>query len=42
MIINIVFLFSGLINGDQIRGGSFRWVDQGDETISMEPPPDLE
>lgn len=42
MIIDIVFLFSGLINGDEIRGGSFRWVDQEDESISMEPPSDVE
>ncbi|KAL4134803.1 hypothetical protein QTP88_006515 [Uroleucon formosanum] len=35
------FFFTCLINGDEIRGGSFRWVDQEDESISMEPPPDV-
>ncbi|KAL5238625.1 hypothetical protein ACI65C_006035 [Semiaphis heraclei] len=35
------FFFTCILNGDQIRGGSFRWVDQSDESISMTPPPDI-
>ncbi|CAI6355762.1 unnamed protein product [Macrosiphum euphorbiae] len=35
------FFFTCLLSGNQIRGGSFRWVDQGDESIPMLPPPDL-
>ncbi|KAL5245530.1 hypothetical protein ACI65C_012940 [Semiaphis heraclei] len=35
------FFFTCLLNGDQIRGGSFRLVNQSDESISMPPPPDI-